>query len=126
MSGPASAAMGRLGRLMALSVQPLARRPRLIAAEERQAVLAQLGTAFSRLPLHTRMRHACPPTGNSLKDTFVYVEANDVSQRHVEGVVVDGERDEDGQWLLDGEFTVFTTDEELVRIRGWGCDVQIQ
>jgi len=31
-------------------------------------------------------------------------------------VVVDGERDEDGEWVLDGEFTVFTTDEELIRV----------
>lgn len=98
----------------------------LAAAEERRATLAQLGAAFSRLPPRTRMRQARPPTGNSLKDTFVYVEANGISQQHVEGVVVDGERDEDGQWLLDGEFTVFTTDEELICVSGWACDVQIQ
>ena len=98
----------------------------LAAAEERRATLAQLGAAFSRLPPRTRLRCARPPTGNSLTDTFVYVEANDISQQHVEGVIVDGERDEDGQWLLDGEFTVFTTDEELILIRGWGCTVEIQ
>jgi len=88
--------------------------------------LAQLGAAFSRLPPRTRLRCARPPTGNSLTDTFVHVEADDISQQHVEGVIVDGERDEDGQWLLDGEFTVFTTDEELILIRGWGCTVEIQ
>ena len=39
---------------------------------------------------------------------------------------MDGERDEDGQWLLDGEFTVFTTDEELVVVAGWNCTTEIQ
>jgi hypothetical protein len=42
------------------------------------------------------------------------------------GVVVDGERDADGQWLLDGEFTVFTTDQELIRVLGWGCRVEVR
>jgi hypothetical protein len=36
------------------------------------------------------------------------------------GVVVDGERDADGQWILDGAFSVFTTDQELMRVLGWG------
>lgn len=98
----------------------------LAAAEEHRATLAQLGAAFSRLPPRMRMRYARPPTGNSLTDTFVYVEANDISQQHLEGVVVDGDQDEDGQWLLDGEFTVFTTDEELIFVQGWGCTVEIQ
>ena len=98
----------------------------LSAAEERRATLAQLGAAFSRLPPRTRLRCARPPTGNSLTDTFIYVETDDISQQHVEGVIVDGERDEDGQWLLDGEFTVFTTDEELILVQGWGCRIEIQ
>jgi len=80
----------------------------------------------ARLPPRTRLRCARPPTGNSLTDTFVFVETDDISQQHVEGVIVDGERDEDGQWLLDGEFTVFTTDEELILVQGWGCTVEIQ
>lgn len=50
MSGPASAAMGRLGRLMALSVQPLARRPRLISA------LLRTGLPARDFPLTRRMR----------------------------------------------------------------------
>jgi hypothetical protein len=41
-------------------------------------------------------------------------------------VIVDGECDEEGQWVLDGQFTVFTTDEELIRVSGWGCHVEIQ
>ncbi len=98
----------------------------LAAVIEREATLARLGAAFSRLPPRSRRRCARPLTGNSLTDTFVHVEADDISQQHVEGVIVDGERDEDGQWLLDGEFTVFTTDEELVRVTGSNCTVEIQ
>jgi hypothetical protein len=41
-------------------------------------------------------------------------------------VIVDGERDDEGQWLLDGQFTVFTTDQELIHVSGWGCHVEIQ
>jgi len=88
----------------------------LTAAIGREATLARLGAAFSRLPPGTRRRCARPLTGSSLTDTFVFVETDDISQQHLEGVVVDGERDEDGEWVLDGEFTVFTTDEELIRV----------
>ena len=98
----------------------------LTAALEREATLARLGSAFSRLPSRSRLRCARPLTGNSLTDTFVYVEADDISQQHIEGVIVDGERDEDGQWLLDGEFTVFTTDEELIVVTGSNCTVEVQ
>ena len=69
----------------------------LTAAIEREATLARLGAAFSRLPPRSRLRCTRPLTGNSLTDTFVHVEADDISQQHVEGVIVDGERDEDGQ-----------------------------
>jgi hypothetical protein len=98
----------------------------LTVVMEREATLARLGAAFSRLPPRSRRRCARPLTGNSLTDTFVHVEADDISQQHVEGVIVDGERDENGQWLLDGEFTVFTTDEELVVVAGYNCTVEIQ
>ena len=97
----------------------------LTAAIGREATLARLGAAFSRLPPRSRRRCARPLTGNSLTDTFVHVEADDISQQHVEGVIVDGERDENGQWLLDGEFTVFTTDQELVVVAGWNCTAKI-
>ncbi len=36
-----------------------------------------------------------------------------------------GEREEDGAWALDGEFTVFTEDEELIVVQGWGCNVAV-
>jgi len=90
----------------------------LTGAVEREATLARLGRAFSRLPPRTRRRYAHPLTGSSLADTLVFVETDDISQQHLEGVVVDGERDQDGRWMLDGEFTVFTTDEELIRVAG--------
>jgi len=90
----------------------------LTAAIERERTLAYLGSAFQRLALGARRRCARPVEGNSLTDTWVSVEADDVSQQGIEGVVVDGERDEDGEWVLDGEFTVFTDDEEMVRIQG--------
>ena len=98
----------------------------LTAAIGREATLARLGAAFSRLPPRTRRRCARPLTGNALSDTFVFVETDDISQQHLEGVIVDGERDEDGAWLLDGEFTVFTTDEELVTVAGHACTVEVQ
>jgi len=98
----------------------------LTAAIGREATLARLGVAFARLPLGTRRRCARPLTGNSLTDTFVFVETDDISQQHLEGVVVDGERDKDGEWVLDGEFTVFTTDEELIRVAGFACTVEVQ
>jgi len=98
----------------------------LTAAITHEATLARLGAAFSRLPPRTRSRFAGPLTGNSLTDTFVYVEADDISQQHLEGVIVDGERDDQGQWLLDDRFTVFTTDEELITVNGAVCLVEIQ
>ena len=97
----------------------------LALAIEREAVLTRLGSAFSRLPLGQRRRCAHPVTGNSLTDTFVFVEADD-AQQQLEGVIVDGERDEDGQWVLDGEFTVFTTEEDLIRVSGWNCTTEVQ
>jgi hypothetical protein len=98
----------------------------LTAAVEREAVLAELGSAFSRLPERTRRSCAYPVTGSSLTDTFVHVETEDSSQQHLEGVIVDGERDENGQWVLDAQFTVFTTDQELIAVSGWGCHVEVQ
>ena len=98
----------------------------LAAAIGREATLARFGAAFSRLPPRSRLRCTRPLTGNSLTDTFVHVEADDISQQHIEGVVVDGERDEDRQWLLDSKFTVFMTDEELVHVAGFNCTVEIQ
>ena len=65
---------------------------------------------------------------NRVTDTLVYVEADDGSQS-LEGVIVDGQRDGDGSFDLDAEFTVFTTDDnpggELIRVNGARCHAQI-
>ncbi len=90
--------------------------------------LAVLAAAFSLLPAKTR--HYCnhQPGGNSLTDTLVFVEANDGSQS-LEGVVVDGHRDENGDFDLENYFTVFTTGDkptgELFRCNGANCHVEI-
>ena len=75
-------------------------------------------------PQGARRRCARDPQGSSLKDTFVFVEAGDHSAS-IEGIVVDGERAEDGYWDFDAPFTVLTTDEELIVCRG-DCYVEIQ
>jgi hypothetical protein len=124
---PRQAAAVFLAKLRELTgATPLDAPADLTTAIAREATLGQLGAAFARLPLSTRRRCAHALTGTSLTDTFVSVETQDVSQQHLEGVVVDGERDEDGQWCLDGAFTVFTTDQELIRVSGWGCHVEVQ
>ena len=97
----------------------------LTLAIAREATLTRLGNAFSRLPPRKQRRCAHPITGNSLTDTLVFVEAGD-AQQHIEGVIVDGEKDEDGQWVLDGEFTVFTIEEDLIRVSGWNCTTEVQ
>jgi hypothetical protein len=88
----------------------------------------QLAEAFSRLPEQMRRRDCRPPTGNSLTDTLVYVEAGDGSQS-LEGVIVDGQRDADGTFDLDAEFTVFTTGDnpggEFLLINGANCHAEI-
>jgi hypothetical protein len=65
----------------------------LTAAVEREATIAALATAFSRLPVGQRSPCSSPVTGNSLTDTFVYVETQDIFQQHCEGVIANGERE---------------------------------
>ena len=67
----------------------------------------------SRLPAAEQRRFTVPLTGSSLNDTLIYAVAHDCSQ-HVEGVVVDGVRDEEGRWDFGERFTVFTHEEELI------------
>ena len=106
----------------------LQRLTELLERAARDDDATQLAQAFSRLPEKMRRRYCCPPTGNSLTDTLVYVEADDGSQS-LEGVIVDGQRDEDGSFDLDAEFTVFTTDDnpggELIRVNGARCHAEI-
>jgi len=96
----------------------------LTGAIVRVRTVTELAAAFTRLPSGHRLRCGRPPTGNSLTDTLVFVEAGDHSAS-IEGVIVDGERDEDGTWDFDAPFTVLTTDEELIVCRG-DCHVEIQ
>jgi hypothetical protein len=90
--------------------------------------LAQLADAFARLPEATRRRCRYIPIGARGIDTLVQVEADDGSQS-LEGVVVDGERDETGAFRLDDDFVVFTTIDtpcgDLIRCNGANCHVEI-
>jgi hypothetical protein len=97
----------------------------LRAVVARERTISALAASFFRLPRSQRRRCAVPPTGSSLSDTFVRVEAYDRSQS-IEGVVLDGQRDACGQWDFDANFTLFTTDEELIVCHGYNCDVELQ
>jgi len=97
----------------------------LTAAVRREKTIATLAQSFTRLPSGQRRRCGVLLTGSSLSDTYVFAEAHDGSQS-VEGVVVDGQRDEAGDWDFDADFTIFTTDEELLVCHGYSCHVEIQ
>jgi hypothetical protein len=43
----------------------------------------------------------------------------------LEGVIVDGDREEDGQWDLDSRFVLLTDDGERIRINGWMCLIEV-
>jgi hypothetical protein len=85
---------------------------------DRERTIRSLAASFSRLPPGKRRRAPVPLAGNSLSDTYVVAEAHDGSQS-AEGVVIDGDRDESGQWDFDADFTIFTTDEELLVYHGY-------
>ncbi len=92
---------------------------------ERERTIARLHNASSHLPAAKQRRFTMPLTGSSLTDTLIYAVAHDCSQ-HVEGVVIDGGRDEEGRWDFGERFTVFTDEEELIVCYGWNLDVQVQ
>ncbi len=106
----------------------LQRLTELLERAARDDGATQLAQAFSRLPEKIRRRYCCPPTGNSVTGTLVYVEAGDGSQS-LEGMIVDGQRDADGAFDLNAEFTVFTTDDnpggEFILINGANCHAEI-
>ena len=85
-----------------------------------------LHAAFLRLPLKLQARCAVPPTGDAAIDRPVLVEADNGSD-HYRGVVVAGQRDQDGRWLLDDAFTLLSLDHDdgpdaaLVLCHGWNC-----
>ena len=92
---------------------------------ERERTIAAIADSFARLPPIRRHAQRCPPTGDSLIDTYVFAEAHDGSE-HVEGVVVDGERLEEGSWDFDADFTLITTDGDLLVCHGYSCHVELQ
>jgi hypothetical protein len=97
-------------------------------AAERDAMIRETKAAFSRHRGGLTAHRACTPAGRPLPDTWVNVEAGDGSCGY-EGVVIDGARDEDGTWGLDGDFVIFTTTHaaggERIRVRGWCCHVEL-
>ena len=95
------------------------------AVVEREQTIRALAAGFSKLPPGQRRQTARPLTGNSLTDTYVVAEAHDGSEI-AEGVVVDGQRDEDGAWDFDADFTLFTTGGEVLVCHGYNCHVEIQ
>ncbi len=42
----------------------------------------------------------------------------------LEGVVVEGERDDAGRWELDGQFVLQTDDGERFSVNGWCCSIE--
>ena len=96
----------------------------LDTAIERERELADMAAAFSRLP-EGRRRRCRPPTGSILHDTWVSATA-DNGIENADGIVVAGELDDDGAWLLDQAFTIFTADEELIVCHGYNCHVVVE
>ena len=96
----------------------------LDTAIERERELRDMAAAFSRLPEGKR-RRCRPPTGSILTDTWVSATA-DNGMENVDGIVVAGELDDNGDWLLDQQFTIFTADEELIVCHGYNCHVVVE
>ncbi len=55
-------------------------------------------------------------------DMRLLVEGGDAV---LEGVIVDGDKEEDGQWDLDSRFVLLTDDGERLRVNGWACLIEI-
>ena len=119
----ASLFLFKLRELTAIDWEP-ERPAELRTAISREKELRALAAAFGRLPEGKR-RRCRPPTGSLLTDTWVSASSPHGTES-AEGIVVDGECDEDGQWLLDQDFTIFTADEELIVCHGWNCHVVVE
>jgi hypothetical protein len=77
------------------------------------------------LPPGRGLRCRTPLIGSSLSDTCLRAEPHGGPQL-VEGIVIDGERGADGQWVgLNSDFTIFTADEQVVVCHGHNCQVEI-
>jgi hypothetical protein len=92
---------------------------------EHEKTIRKLAAAFAHLPASQRRRCRVALTGSSLFDTYVSAVAANGSEDE-EGVVVDGEQDEDGGWLFDEPFRIFTIHEELITCYGCNCDVEVR
>jgi len=83
--------------------------------------------AFVRLPGGTMLQHAWRPNQSSLTDTYVFITLHDGSDA-IEGLVITGKQDVDGDWNLDAAFTVLVTShnhyEELLCVYPWNCHVE--
>ena len=107
---------------MSLTTESTATAP----SPEADGLARALHAAFLRLPPKLQARCTVPPTGDAAIDRPVLVEADNGSD-HYSGVVVAGERDQDGRWLLDDAFTLLSldhndgTDAALVVCHGWNC-----
>ncbi|MFK4046390.1 Hypothetical protein HVIM_03887 (plasmid) [Roseomonas mucosa] len=107
---------------MSLTTESTATAP----SPEAEALASALHAAFLRLPPKLQARCTVPPTGDAVIDRPVLVEADNGSD-HYQGVVVAGERDQDGRWLLDDAFTLLSLDHDdgpdaaLVVCHGWNC-----
>ncbi len=44
----------------------------------------------------------------------------------IEGIIVDGTKDEDGTWDLDGRFVLLTDDGERLAVNGWCCLIEVE
>ena len=107
---------------MSLTTESTATAP----SPEADGLARALHAAFLRLPPKLQARCAVPPTGDAAIDRPVLVEADNGCD-HYRGVVVAGERDQDGRWLLDDAFTLLSLDHDdgpdaaLVVCHGWNC-----
>ncbi|MDU7519851.1 MAG: hypothetical protein E7K72_00420 [Roseomonas mucosa] len=96
------------------------------SSPEADVLARALHAAFLQLPPKLQARCTVPPTGDAAIDRPVVVEADNGSD-HYRGVVVAGERDGDGRWLLDDAFTLLSLDHDdgpnaaLIVCNGWNC-----
>jgi hypothetical protein len=67
---------------------------------------------------------SAPAPGRSAADpgARLLVEGGDAV---LEGVIVDGDREEDGQWDLDSRFVLLTEDGQRVIVNGWMCLIEV-
>ena len=97
----------------------------LVDAATRERTLIELAAAYAKASAGIRRRCTVPVHGRAALDQLVRAEAPGGDAW--EGVV-GGEREQDGAWVLDADFLIFTTDErpegQLITVHGWNCDVQ--